>query len=79
MRGRDPLEDRLGLVELVTRNVTTQPLGVKNETPASTEVEAGGNVPDWARRDSNGQSWERDFSCSERSGSYLWSIQFHTE
>ena len=49
----EALKDRLGNVGFVTRNVTTERAGAENETPTSTEVEAGEVVPEWARRDSN--------------------------
>lgn len=46
-------KDRFGLVGFGTTNDTTERAGAGNETPASTEVEAGEHVPEWARRDSN--------------------------
>jgi hypothetical protein len=49
----DALKDRLGNVSFVTRNVTTEGEGAGNESPASTEVDAGSELPEWARRDSN--------------------------
>ncbi len=47
------LKDRLGALGFVTRNVTRDELADGNEEPASTEVQAGEEVPEWARRDSN--------------------------
>jgi hypothetical protein len=49
----DALKDRLGNVGFVTRNVTAKGEGAGNESPASTEVDAGSELPEWARRDSN--------------------------
>jgi hypothetical protein len=45
---------RLGLRgPSVTGNVTGERAGERNTNPAHTEVEAGEEVPEWARRDSN--------------------------
>ena len=49
----EALKDRLGRVGFVTRNFTAERGRGENETPAPTEVEAGEQVPEWARRDSN--------------------------
>jgi hypothetical protein len=53
-----PLEDTgprraLGLVAFGTTNDTTKRGREKNEAPAHTEMQAGEDVPEWARRDSN--------------------------
>ena len=42
-----------GFVGFGTTIDTTERAGVENDTPAQTEVEAGEDVPEWARRDSN--------------------------
>jgi hypothetical protein len=47
------LGDRLRRLGLVTGKDTGGGAGPGTETPASTEVEAGEDVPEWARRDSN--------------------------
>jgi hypothetical protein len=49
----EALKDRLGLVGFGTTIDMTERAGEATETPASTEVEAGEHVPEWARRDSN--------------------------
>jgi hypothetical protein len=49
----EALKDRLGKVGFVTRNVTAERAGDENEPPASTDVQAGAKLPEWARRDSN--------------------------
>ena len=49
----EALKDRLGKVGFVTRNVTADQGRGENETPAPTEIEAGEDLPEWARRDSN--------------------------
>lgn len=49
----EALKDRLGRVGFVTRNVTAERGREENETPASTEVPSGEDLPEWARRDSN--------------------------
>ena len=49
----EALKDRLGRAGFGTTNDTARRAGGENETPAPTEVEAGENVPEWARRDSN--------------------------
>jgi hypothetical protein len=49
----EALKDRLGLVGFGTTIDTAGRAGEVNETPAITQSEAGGNVPEWARRDSN--------------------------
>jgi hypothetical protein len=47
------LKDRLGNVGFVTRNVTRDEAGGRNEEPRDTEVSTGEDLPEWARRDSN--------------------------
>jgi hypothetical protein len=49
----EALKDRLGLVGFGTTIDTTERAGDTNETPTSTHVQAGEDVPEWARRDSN--------------------------
>jgi integrase len=49
----EALKDRLGNVGFVTRNVTAEGQGTGNENPATSELEAGEGLPEWARRDSN--------------------------
>ncbi len=49
----EALKDRLGLVGFGTTNDTAGRAGEGNETPAVTQREAGEDVPEWARRDSN--------------------------
>ncbi len=49
----DPLKDRLGALGFVTGNVTREGVGEENEAPASMDLQAGEDVPEWARRDSN--------------------------
>ncbi len=49
----DALRDRLGNVGFVTRKDTAERAGEPNESPAPTEVDAGAELPEWARRDSN--------------------------
>jgi hypothetical protein len=49
----EALRDRLGSVGFVTRKDTTERAGEANENPAPTEVDAGPELPEWARRDSN--------------------------
>ena len=49
----EALKDRLGRVGFGTTNDTTGRAGERNETPAPTEAEAGEDLPEWARRDSN--------------------------
>jgi hypothetical protein len=49
----EQLDDRLHRLGFVTGNVTGSGAGAGNEIPASTEVQAGDDVPEWARRDSN--------------------------
>ena len=49
----EALKDRLGNVGFVTRNVTRGAVEGENNAPAHMEVEAGDEVPEWARRDSN--------------------------
>jgi hypothetical protein len=47
------LGDQLIRLGLDTKIGTNPPAGAANETPASTDVQAGEDVPEWARRDSN--------------------------
>jgi integrase len=49
----DALKDRLGMLGFVTRSVTAEAVGRGCESPAPTEVDAGAELPEWARRDSN--------------------------
>ena len=49
----DKLGDRLNKLGIVTGNVTGGDALLKEEAPAGTEVSAGDEVPEWARRDSN--------------------------
>ena len=49
----EQLGDRARRLGFVTGNVTGSGAGEGTETPASTEVEAGAELPEWARRDSN--------------------------
>jgi integrase len=49
----EQLGDRLRRLGFVTGNVTGGGAGEGRETPAPTEVEAGEDLPEWARRDSN--------------------------
>ena len=49
----DKLADRLRKLGFVTGNVTGGVAMLETESPASTEVQAGNDVPEWARRDSN--------------------------
>jgi hypothetical protein len=42
----EALKDRLGKVGFVTRNVTAERAEDENETPASTDVQAGEDVPE---------------------------------
>jgi hypothetical protein len=49
----EALKDRLGLVGFGTTIDTTERAGQTNEAPAHTEMQAGEDVPEWARRDSN--------------------------
>jgi hypothetical protein len=49
----DKLADRLRKLGFVTGNVTGGVAMLETESPASTEVQAGDDVPEWARRDSN--------------------------
>ena len=47
------LKDRLGALGFVTRNVTREEIQEKSDAPASMDLPAGEDVPEWARRDSN--------------------------
>jgi integrase len=47
------LGDQLVRLGFVINSVITEGTAEANETPADTEVEAGEDVPEWARRDSN--------------------------
>jgi integrase len=47
------LKDRLGALGFVTRNVTREEVEAETETPADMDLQAGQEVPEWARRDSN--------------------------
>ena len=49
----EALKDRLGALGCVTRNVTREEAAEKSETPASMDLQAGEELPEWARRDSN--------------------------
>ena len=49
---REAFKERLAALS-VTGSVTTTAKGRGSETPTSTEVQAGADVPEWARRDSN--------------------------
>jgi hypothetical protein len=49
----ETLKDRLGNVGFVTRNVTTERAGEETKDPTVTQGEAGTDLPEWARRDSN--------------------------
>ena len=49
----EQLGDRLRRLGFVTGNVTGGGVGQGTEIPAPTEVEAGEELPEWARRDSN--------------------------
>jgi len=49
----DKLADRLRKLGFVTGNVTGGVAMLETESPARTEVQAGNDVPEWARRDSN--------------------------
>ena len=49
----EALKDRVGLVRVGTTIDTAGRAGNHTKTPANTEVQAGDNVPEWARRDSN--------------------------
>ena len=49
----DKLGDRLRKLGFVTGNVTGGAGLLETESPAGTEVQAGDDVPEWARRDSN--------------------------
>jgi integrase len=49
----EALKDRLGALGSVTRNVTREAVVEENETPASMDLQAGEELPEWARRDSN--------------------------
>jgi len=46
----DALKDRLGALGFVTRNVTREGSEEKNEAPTSMDLQAGEEVPEWARR-----------------------------
>ena len=47
------LKDRLGRIGFGTTNDTAEKGRGANKTPAHTEVQAGEQLPEWARRDSN--------------------------
>jgi integrase len=49
----EKLGDRLRRLGFVTGNVTGGEARLETETPADTEVSAGEDLPEWARRDSN--------------------------
>jgi hypothetical protein len=49
----DQLSDRVRRLGFVTGKDTSRWAGRGTETPAPTEVEAGEDLPEWARRDSN--------------------------
>jgi hypothetical protein len=49
----EALKDRLGKVGFVTRSVTAEGQSTGGNEPATSELEAGIGVPEWARRDSN--------------------------
>jgi hypothetical protein len=49
----EKLADRLRKLGFVTGNVTAGGALLDAENPAATEVPAGEEVPEWARRDSN--------------------------
>jgi hypothetical protein len=49
----EALKDRLGALGSVTRNVTRDEAVAESEAPASMDLQAGEDVPEWARRDSN--------------------------
>jgi len=49
----EALKDRLGALGFVTRNVTRETLVEDNKEPASMDLQAGEDIPEWARRDSN--------------------------
>ena len=49
----EALKDRLGAVGFGTTNDTASRAGEETKTPAITQGEAGEDVPEWARRDSN--------------------------
>jgi hypothetical protein len=49
----DKLAGRLRKLGFVTGNVTGGVSMLETESPANTEVQAGDDVPEWARRDSN--------------------------
>jgi hypothetical protein len=47
------LGDQLVRLGFVINSVITEGTAGPNESPASTDVQAGEDVPEWARRDSN--------------------------
>jgi len=49
----EALKDRLGALGFVTRSVTREASVEESETPASMDLQAGEELPEWARRDSN--------------------------
>jgi integrase len=49
----EALKDRLGALGFVTRNVTREAVVEESETPANMDLQAGEELPEWARRDSN--------------------------
>jgi hypothetical protein len=49
----EALKDRLGALGFVTRNVTGDEAVAESENPAGSDLQAGEELPEWARRDSN--------------------------
>ena len=46
----EALKDKFGALGFVTRNVTRRGAGEDNEAPAGMDLQAGEDVPEWARR-----------------------------